>query len=38
VPSATRQRELHEADDPDDQYEADAGAETGEPVITGARA
>ncbi|HEX7224843.1 MAG TPA: leucine/isoleucine/valine transporter permease subunit [Candidatus Limnocylindria bacterium] len=38
VPSATRQRELHEADDPDDQYDADAGAETGEPVITGARA
>ena len=38
VPSATRQRELHESDDPDDQYEADAGVETGEPAITGARA
>ena len=38
VPSATRQRELHETNEPDDQYESDAGVETGEPAITGARA
>jgi branched-chain amino acid transport system permease protein len=38
VPSAMRRRELHETDDPDDQYEEDAGVETGQPVITGGAA
>jgi branched-chain amino acid transport system permease protein len=35
VPSAMRQRELHESDEPDDQYEEDAGVETGKPAISG---
>ena len=38
VPSAMRQRELHETEDPDDQYEEDAGVETGKPAITGGAA
>jgi branched-chain amino acid transport system permease protein len=38
VPSAMRRRELHEADDPDDQYEEDAGVDTGRPVVTGGAA
>jgi branched-chain amino acid transport system permease protein len=38
VPSAMRRRELHEADDPDDQYEEDAGVDTGQPVVTGGSA
>jgi branched-chain amino acid transport system permease protein len=38
VPSAMRRRELHETDDPDEQYEADAGVETGKPAITGGAA
>jgi branched-chain amino acid transport system permease protein len=35
VPSAMRRRELHEADEPDDQYDEDAGVETGKPEISG---
>jgi branched-chain amino acid transport system permease protein len=35
VPSAMRRRELHESDEPDDQYEEDAGVETGKPAISG---
>ena len=36
VPSAMRRRELHESDDPDVQYEHQAGLETGRPEITAA--
>ncbi len=35
VPSAMRRRELHESDEPDDQYDEDAGVETGKPAISG---
>ena len=35
VPSAMRRRELHESDDPDEQYDEDAGVETGKPAISG---
>jgi branched-chain amino acid transport system permease protein len=35
VPSAMRRRELHDADEPDDQYDEDAGVETGKPAISG---
>ena len=35
VPSAMRRRELHESDDPDEQYDEDAGEETGKPAISG---
>ena len=38
VPSAMRRRELHESDDPDEQYDEDAGAETGKPAISGGAA
>ena len=36
VPSAMRRRELHESDDPDVQYDHEAGIETGRPEITAA--
>jgi branched-chain amino acid transport system permease protein len=36
VPSAMRQRELHESDDPEDQYAGEAGADVARPVISGA--
>jgi branched-chain amino acid transport system permease protein len=36
VPSAMRQRELHESDEPEDQYADEAGADVARPVITGA--
>lgn len=36
VPSAMRRRELHESDDPDIQYEHEAGIPTGRPEITAA--
>ncbi len=29
-----RQRELHESDEPEDQYDEDAGVETGKPAIS----
>jgi branched-chain amino acid transport system permease protein len=35
VPSAMRQRELHESDEPEDQYGAEAGADVARPVVTG---
>ena len=35
VPSAMRRRELHESDEPEDQYDEDAGVETGKPAISG---
>jgi len=34
IPNRQRQAELHEEEDVDDQYESDAGEDTGEPVIT----
>ncbi|HEX2766527.1 MAG TPA: hypothetical protein VHR55_07840 [Candidatus Limnocylindria bacterium] len=34
IPNRQRQAELRESEDDDDQYASDAGAETGEPVIT----
>ena len=33
VPSQTRQRELHESDEPEDQYEAEAGEDVARPVV-----
>jgi branched-chain amino acid transport system permease protein len=36
IPSAMRQRELHESDDPEDQYAGEAGADVARPVISGA--
>jgi branched-chain amino acid transport system permease protein len=36
IPSAMRQRELHESDDPEDQYAGEAGADVAQPVISGA--
>jgi branched-chain amino acid transport system permease protein len=33
VPSQTRRRELHEADEPEDQYEAEAGDDVARPVV-----
>ena len=38
VPSAMRRRELHESDEPEDQYDTDAGVETGKPAISGGTA
>ena len=38
VPSAMRRRELHESDEPEDQYDTDAGVETGRPAISGGTA
>jgi len=35
VPSAMRRRELHDSTDPDEQYEEEAGVETGKPAISG---
>jgi branched-chain amino acid transport system permease protein len=34
VPSAQRRRELHDSDEPEDQYAMEAGVETGRPVVT----
>ncbi|MBA2555967.1 MAG: hypothetical protein H0V12_01245 [Chloroflexi bacterium] len=34
VPSATRRRELHEDEPPEEQYESDSGKPSGAPVIT----
>jgi branched-chain amino acid transport system permease protein len=34
VPSRQRKEELHEREDPDDQYASDAGKESGAPVVT----
>lgn len=34
IPNRQRQAELHESEDEDDQYESDAGEETGQPVVT----
>jgi branched-chain amino acid transport system permease protein len=38
VPSAIRRRELHESDEPEDQYDDEAGVETGRPAISGGTA
>jgi branched-chain amino acid transport system permease protein len=35
IPSAMRQRELHESDEPEDQYAGEAGADVARPVVTG---
>ena len=35
VPSAMRRRELHESEEPEDQYGEDAGVESGRPAVTG---
>jgi branched-chain amino acid transport system permease protein len=34
VPSAMRRRELHESDEPEDQYDEDAGVDATRPVVT----
>ena len=34
VPSAMRRRELHESEDPDEQYDEEAGVQTGRPEIS----
>ncbi|HET7684862.1 MAG TPA: leucine/isoleucine/valine transporter permease subunit [Candidatus Limnocylindria bacterium] len=38
VPSAMRQRELHESDEPEDQYDEEAGVDTGRPAVSGGAA
>jgi branched-chain amino acid transport system permease protein len=34
VPSAMRQRELHESDDPEDQYSGESGADVARPLVS----